>query len=157
MEPGPYNKLKEAIIKKANVEINLNNFAELKKGDVELDKDNLGKELALTNFSEGSFIDVTSVTKGKGFQGVIKKYGFSGGPAAHGSHFHRGTGSIGNRATPGRVFKGKKMPGRMGGKLQTVQNLKIHEVNLEKGYILINGSVPGPKDGFVKVSKAVKK
>ncbi|MDC0255414.1 50S ribosomal protein L3 [Bacteriovoracales bacterium] len=144
-------------VKKANIEINLNNFSELKKGDDELSKDNLGKELALTNFAEGSFIDVTSVTKGKGFQGVIKKFGFSGGPAAHGSHFHRGTGSIGNRATPGRVFKGKKMPGRMGGKLQTVQNLTIHEVNLEKGYILINGSVPGPKDGFVKVSKAVKK
>lgn len=144
-------------VKKSKIEICLDNFSELKSPGLEVTKDNVGKAVAVSNFSEDTYIDVTAVTKGKGFQGVIKKYGFSGGPAAHGSHFHRGTGSIGNRATPGRVFKGKKMPGRMGGKSQTVQNLKIHEINLDKGYILIKGSVPGAKGGFVKVSKAVKK
>ena len=144
-------------VKKSKIEICLDNFSEFKSPGLEVTKDNVGKAVAVSNFKEDTYIDVTAVTKGKGFQGVIKKYGFSGGPAAHGSHFHRGTGSIGNRATPGRVFKGKKMPGRMGGKNQTVQNLKIHEINLDKGYILIKGSVPGAKGGFVKVSKAVKK
>jgi large subunit ribosomal protein L3 len=144
-------------VKKSNIDICLDSFSELKRPGLEVSKDNVGKAVSVSNFNENTYIDVTALTKGKGFQGVIKKYGFSGGPAAHGSHFHRGTGSIGNRATPGRVFKGKKMPGRMGGKSQTVQNLKIHEINLDKGYILIKGSVPGAKGGFVKVSKAVKK
>ena len=76
---------------------------------------------------------------------------------AHGSKFHRTTGSIGNRATPGRVYAGKKMPGHMGSLKQTVQNLQVVEVNQEKGYLLIKGSVPGSKNGFVKISRALKK
>ena len=144
-------------LKKASVEVNLRHFSEVKTKGSEVSKESLGGLVNLEGFEKGSFVDVTAITKGKGFQGVIKKFGFSGGPAAHGSHFHRGTGSIGNRATPGRVFKGKKMPGRMGGKTKTVQNLRIQEINLEKGFALIRGSVPGPKDGYVRVSKAIKK
>ena len=144
-------------LKKASVEVNLRHFSEVKTKGSEVSKESLGGLVNLESFEKGCFVDVTAITKGKGFQGVIKKFGFSGGPAAHGSHFHRGTGSIGNRATPGRVFKGKKMPGRMGGKTKTVQNLRIQEINLEKGFALIRGSVPGPKDGYVRVSKAIKK
>lgn len=144
-------------LKKASVEEGLRHFSEVKSGDDVVALESLGALVNLESFQKGSFIDVTAITKGKGFQGVIKKFGFSGGPAAHGSHFHRGTGSIGNRATPGRVFKGKKMPGRMGGKTKTIQNLQIQEINLEKGFALIRGSVPGPKDGYIRVSKAIKK
>ncbi len=144
-------------LKKASVDVNLRHFSEVKTKGSEVSKESLGGLVNLEGFEKGCFVDVTAITKGKGFQGVIKKFGFSGGPAAHGSHFHRGTGSIGNRATPGRVFKGKKMPGRMGGKTKTVQNLRIQEINLEKGFALIRGSVPGPKDGYVRVSKAIKK
>ena len=144
-------------LKKASVDESLRHFSEVKSADGAVAEETLGGLVSLEGFEKGSFIDVTAVTKGKGFQGVIKKFGFSGGPAAHGSHFHRGTGSIGNRATPGRVFKGKKMPGRMGGKSKTIQNLQIQELNLEKGFALIRGSVPGPKDGYIRVSKAIKK
>ena len=143
-------------LKKASVDEGLRHFSEVKPVNG-LDEGCVGSLVDLKSFEKGSFIDVTAITKGKGFQGVIKKFGFSGGPAAHGSHFHRGTGSIGNRATPGRVFKGKKMPGRMGGKTKTIQNLQIQEINLEKGFALIRGSVPGPKDGYIRVSKAIKK
>ena len=87
----------------------------------------------------------------------MKRYNFAGGPAAHGSKFHRTGGSIGNRATPGRVWKNKKMPGHMGSQKKTVQNLVVVEVNEANGYMLVKGSVPGAKNGFVKIAKAVKK
>ena len=142
-------------LKKANSDKFLTKFAEVKS--TEVTKDNLGKTVTLENFEVNTFVDITGTTKGKGFAGVMKKYNFSGGPAAHGSKFHRTTGSIGNRATPGRVFKNKKMPGHMGDKTKTIQNLQIVGVNHEEGYILIKGSVPGSKNGFVKVSKSLKK
>ena len=100
---------------------------------------------------------MTGTTKGKGFAGVMKRHNFQGGPGAHGSKFHRTTGSIGNRATPGRVFAQKKMPGHMGVETKTIQNLEVVEVNQEKGYMLIKGSSPGSKNGFVKIAKALKK
>lgn len=87
----------------------------------------------------------------------MKRYNFQGGPASHGSHFHRRVGSIGCRATPARVFANKKMPGHMGDENVTVQNLSVVELNLEQGYMLIKGSIPGSKNGFVKVTKAIKK
>jgi len=87
----------------------------------------------------------------------MKKYNFAGGPASHGHKFHRTTGSIGNRATPGRVFKQKKMPGHMGVITKTVQNLEVVELNEDQGYMLIKGSVPGSKNGFVRIAKAIKK
>lgn len=120
-------------------------------------KENLGKELSFASFAAKSFVDVTGISKGKGFQGVIKRYHFRGGPAAHGSHFHRHPGAIGNRATPARVFPEKKMPGHMGCDKVTIQNQVVADINLEKGYLLIRGVVPGPKNGIVKIAKALKK
>ena len=110
-----------------------------------------GDELSPDLFTAGSKIQVTGTSKGKGFAGVMKRYNFSGGPAAHGSKFHRTTGSIGNRATPGKVWKGKKMPGHMGAEKKTIKNLKVQEINLENGYILVKGSVPGHKNSFVRL------
>ncbi len=142
-------------LKKANVEAGLTRFAEVQAATI--DAANLGKEVSLEEFSVASFVDVTGISKGKGFQGVMKRHNFAGGPAAHGSHFHRHGGSIGNRATPGRVFKNKKMPGQMGSKQKTIQNIQVVEVNAEKGYLLLKGSVPGSKNGFVRIAKALKK
>ena len=116
-----------------------------------VDGSKAGDELSPSLFTAGSKIQVTGTSKGKGFAGVMKRYNFSGGPAAHGSKFHRTTGSIGNRATPGKVWKGKKMPGHMGAERKTIKNLKVQEVNLENGYILVKGSVPGHKNSFVRL------
>lgn len=152
------NLLNSAIkghLAKGSIKLNLCKFEEFKAETV--DVSSLGKELSPAVFSVNTYVDVTGVSKGKGFQGVMKRYNFRGGPAAHGSHFHRRVGSIGNRATPGRVFKNKKMPGHMGDEKQTVQNLKVVEVNLEKGYLLVKGSVPGGKNGFVRITSAIKK
>lgn len=142
-------------LKKAGVDKNLTKFAELRTDEVSAE--NLGKDVALSAFASNTYVDVTATSKGKGFQGVIKRHGFSGGPGAHGSKFHRGPGSIGMSATPGHVFKNKKMPGQMGNKKVTVQNLKVVEVNEDKGYMLIKGAVPGSKNGFVRISRALKK
>lgn len=140
---------------KAGTKLNLTHFSEVKTSEVI--EAALGQEVSLEGFEANVFIDVTGTSKGKGFAGVMKRYNFRGGPGSHGSHFHRRPGSMGNRATPGRIFKNKKMPGHMGVDTQTVQNLKIVEVNTEKGYLLIKGSVPGGKEGFVRIAKALKK
>jgi len=140
---------------KASVSQNLTQFSEVKVETA--DVASLGKALSLASFTPGTYIDVTGVSKGKGFAGVQKRYNFRGGPASHGSHFHRRVGSIGNRATPGRVFKNKKMPGHMGVDTKTIQNLTVFEINTEKGYLLIKGSVPGGKNGFIRIVKALKK
>lgn len=142
-------------LEKAKVEQCLTKFAEVKTDEAA--EENLGRAISLEAFTPSSYIDVTGTSKGKGFQGVIKKYGFSGGPQSHGSKFHRSTGSIGMSATPSRVLKKKKMPGQMGSEKVTVQNLQVVEVNEEKGYMLVKGSVPGSKNGFVRISKATKK
>ena len=149
------NKPNKGILAKAGISNNVTNFSEIKSEIVDLA--NLGKEVAIENFEAGNYVDVTGESKGKGFSGVMKRYNFRGGPASHGSHFHRRVGSIGNRATPGRVFKNKKMPGHMGTDKKTVQNIVVVEVNLSKGYLLLKGSVPGSKQGFIKISKALKK
>jgi len=149
------NKPTQGHLKKAGISELVTKFEEIRLDSV--DVENVGKSVSLDDFTPATYVDVSGTTKGKGFQGVMKRYGFRGGPASHGSDFHRQPGSIGNRATPGRVFAGKKMPGHMGNKKQTVQNILIHEVNLEKGYVLLKGSVPGSKNGFVRISKAVKK
>jgi large subunit ribosomal protein L3 len=142
-------------LKKAGVANNVVHFSEVISSQVATE--NLGRVVAVEDFKSGVYIDVTSESKGKGFAGVLKRYNFRGGPASHGSHFHRRVGSIGNRATPGRVFKNKKMPGHMGCEIVTVQNLVVVELNLDKGYLLIKGSVPGSKESFVKITKALKK
>ncbi len=106
----------------------------------------LGQELTVDVFEAGQVVDVVGTSKGKGFAGVMKRHGFGGLRASHGAHRnHRKPGSIGACATPGRVFKGLKMAGRMGGERVTVQNLSVHAVDAEKGLILVKGAVPGPK------------
>jgi len=116
-----------------------------------------GKELTVEYFSEVVFVDVTGMSKGKGFQGPIKRHNFKGGPAAHGSGFHRHMGSTGMRSTPGEVFKGKKMPGHMGHERVTVENLKVVKVNPETNTLLVKGAVPGAKKGLLYVRKSIKK
>jgi large subunit ribosomal protein L3 len=117
----------------------------------------LGQELTTEIFSAGQVVDVVGTTKGKGFAGVMKRHGFHGLRATHGvNKKHRSAGSIGGCATPGRVFKGMKMAGRMGGDRQTTQNLKVQAIDAERGLILIKGAVPGPKGGLVFIHTAVK-
>ena len=107
-------------------------------------------------FKPGDVIDVTGTSKGKGFQGVVKRWGFSGGRATHGSKFHRAPGSIGMSAWPARVLKGKKMPGQMGNARVTQQGLEIVEVRPEQNLVLIKGAVPGPNHGLVMLRKTFK-
>jgi large subunit ribosomal protein L3 len=117
----------------------------------------LGQEIGADTFEVGSNIDITGVTKGKGFAGVMKRHGFHGVSASHGAHKnHRKPGSIGACATPGRVFKGVRMAGRMGGVTQTTQNLKVHSVDMEKGLILVKGAIPGPAGSVVLLRSAAK-
>ena len=117
----------------------------------------LGQEITVEAFEAGQEIDVTGTTKGKGFAGVMKRHGFHGVSSSHGAHKnHRKPGSIGGCATPGRVFKGMKMAGRMGGVRQTTQNLEIHAVDADKGLLLVKGAVPGPRGGTVLVRTAAK-
>jgi len=116
-----------------------------------------GQELTADFLKAGDLVDVSSVSKGKGFQGVMKRYHYAGGYKSHGASVsHRQIGSIGNRADPGKVFKGKKMPGHMGHKKVSILNLKVVRVDLEKGIVLVHGSVPGPISGIVTIRKAVK-
>lgn len=116
-----------------------------------------GFTLTAEFIKEGDLVDVSAVSKGKGFQGVMKKYHYAGGKDSHGhSISHRQIGSIGNRADPGKVFKGKPMAGHMGHKKISIQNLKVIKIDTDKGIILLHGSVPGPRSGIVTIRKAVK-
>lgn len=115
----------------------------------------VGQEVKGNIFTEGELVDVTGVSKGKGYQGVIKRWNYHLGPAAHGSGYHRGTGSMGS-IQPARIKPGKKMPGRMGGETTTVQNLEFVKYDAENNVILIKGNVPGAKNSFVVVTNAVK-
>jgi large subunit ribosomal protein L3 len=117
----------------------------------------LGQELGADVFEAGQLVDVVGTTKGKGTAGVMKRHGFAGVSASHGSHRnHRKPGSIGGASTPSRVFKGLRMAGRMGNVRQTTQNLTVHAVDAERGFLLVKGAVPGPKGGVVVVRTAVK-
>ena len=128
-------------------EVRVEDAAEYKAGD----------QQTVAAFAEVKKVDVTGTSKGKGFAGVMKRHGFAGVSASHGAHRnHRKPGSIGGAATPGRVFRGQRMAGRMGNARQTVQNLTIHAVDAEKGLLLVSGAVPGPKGGLVVVKTAVK-
>lgn len=117
----------------------------------------LGQELPIVSFQEGEFVDIIANGKGRGFQGVVKRYNFAGQPDSHGHMSHRRPGSIGHCQWPGEVQKGKKMPGHMGDKRVTVQNLKVVKVLPDLGVILVKGSVPGFKGAMVTIRKAVKK
>ena len=120
------------------------------------DEYNLADEIKADIFAEGDKVDVTAISKGKGFQGAIKRHGQSRGPMTHGSKFHRHAGSNGAASDPSKVFKGKKMPGQMGNKKITVQNLEIVRVDAENNLLLVKGSVPGPKKCLVTIKETVK-
>ena len=117
---------------------------------------NVGDEIKADIFTAGESVDVTGTSKGKGFQGVIKRHGQSRGPMGHGSMYHRRPGSMGSTSTPGRVYKGKNLPGHMGVETVTVQNLEIVKVDLDKNVLLIKGSVPGNKGAILKIRNSVK-
>ena len=117
----------------------------------------VGQEIGPDLFEEGAEVDVTGTTKGKGYAGVMKRHGFAGVSSSHGAHRnHRKPGSIGGCSTPGRVFKGMRMAGRMGGVRQTTQNLTVQAIDAERGLLLVKGAVPGPTGGIVLVRTAVK-
>ena len=147
------NKPKAGHFAKANVEAkkHLREFrceepAELKVGD----------EVKADVFAQGEKVDIQGISKGKGFQGVIKRHGQHRGPMGHGSMYHRRPGSMGPTSTPGRVFKGKKLPGHMGVQKITIQNLEIVKVDMDKNVLLVKGSVPGPKGAILKIKTSVK-
>lgn len=127
-------------------EVRLSEVPEVKPGDT----------VTVEDFKSGQLIDVIGVTKGKGFAGVMKRFRVGGGPATHGSMFHRRIGSIGMCQTPGRVFKNQKMPGHMGSKRRTVQNLRIVSVDTEKNLLLVRGAIPGANGDTVVVRSAIK-
>ncbi|HEY7045059.1 MAG TPA: 50S ribosomal protein L3 [Nocardioidaceae bacterium] len=129
--------------------------AEIRTADA--DTYTLGQEVGADVFTAGELVDVTGTSKGKGFAGVMKRHGFAGVSASHGAHRnHRKPGSIGGCATPGRVFKGLRMAGRMGVDTVTAQNLTVHSVDAEKGLILVKGAVPGPRGTVVVIRSAAK-
>ena len=117
----------------------------------------VGDELKVDLFAEGDFVDVSGISIGKGFAGGMKRWHWKGGPRTHGSTSHRRVGSIGSSTTPGRVFRGHHMPGHMGATKATVQNLKVIKVDLANNLLLVEGGVPGHKNGYLVVTKAIKK
>lgn len=116
-----------------------------------------GSDLPVTTFEKGQFVDIIGQSKGKGFQGTVKRHGFNGQPASHGSKMHRRNGAIGNRSTPGRVWKNMGMPGHMGDERITVQNLRILQVREEEGVLVVAGAIPGANGSFVVVRPSKKK
>ena len=117
---------------------------------------NVGDEIKADVFENGEKIDVTGISKGKGFAGTVKRWGTHRGPMSHGSHYHRGPGSMGACSSPGRVMKGKRLPGHMGVDRVTVQNLCVVRVDVDKNLILVRGGVPGPKGGLLIIKNTVK-
>jgi len=115
-----------------------------------------GDEIRVDIFAAGDLVDIAGTTKGKGFAGVHKRHHFKGGPATHGSNFHRAPGSIGQSADPSKVVKGKRLPGRMGGVRCTVQNLEVVRVDLEKNLLIVRGAVPGANGAYVEIKKCLK-
>ena len=115
-----------------------------------------GDEVRADIFTQGQRVDVSGKSKGKGFAGVIKRHGFSGGPGGHGSHLHRAPGSIGQSASPSKVYKGKKLPGRMGNQRVTVRNLEVVNVDAERNLLMVRGCVPGANGGLVMVKATTK-
>lgn len=124
--------------------------------NVELSEYEVGQEITVDVFKAGDIVDVTGTSKGKGFQGAIKRHGQSRGPMAHGSRYHRRPGSMGGASFPSRVFKGKALPGQMGGDRITIQNLEVVKVDAERNVILIKGNVPGSKKSLVEIKTAIK-
>ena len=132
-------------------------FCNLKEFQAESGKYEIGQEITADLFQVGEFVDVVGTSKGKGFQGVVKRHGFGGGRATHGSMHHRAPGSIGASADPARVFKGTKMGGQMGNVRKTIQNIQVWQVRSDRNLLLLKGSVPGSENGFILIKKATKK
>jgi large subunit ribosomal protein L3 len=150
-KPAKLNQPEAGHFKKAGVaplrqleEFRIDSGEELKAGD----------EIKASMFAEKDYVDVVGTSKGKGFQGVMKRHGFRGGRSSHGSMFHRAPGSIGSSAYPSRVFKGMRMTGRMGGDRVTTKNLQIVKVDAELNLIYVRGAVPGPSSGYVAIRRA---
>ena len=122
-----------------------------------LDEYEVGKTIELTTFAQGDRVDVQATAKGKGFQGTIKRHNMHRGPMAHGSMYHRRPGSMGATSTPGRVFKGKKLPGHMGSTTSSILNLEVVKVDTDKQVILVKGSIPGAKKAVVRIRETVRK
>jgi len=136
---------------------NKGSFRFIREFPAESGKYDVGQEITADVFKMGDYVDVVGTSKGKGFQGVVKRHGFGGGRATHGSMFHRAPGSIGASADPSRVFKGTKMGGHMGDVRKTIQNILVWQVRSDRNLLLLKGSVPGSKNGFVLIKKAKKK
>lgn len=136
---------------------NKGSFRFIREFPGESGKYDVGQEITADIFKIGDYVDVIGTSKGKGFQGVVKRHGFGGGRATHGSMFHRAPGSIGASADPSRVFKGTKMGGHMGDVRKTIQNILVWQVRSDRNLLLLKGSVPGSKNGFVLIKKAKKK
>ncbi len=154
IDPRKVNKPKAGVFAKAGVTPR-RYLVELRTSDAE--EYTIGDEVTTEKFEAGEIVDVTAKSKGKGFAGVVKRHGFKGLSSSHGTQRkHRSPGSIGGCAFPGHVFKGLKMAGRMGGERTTVLNLTVHDVDNDKGLLLIKGAVPGPAGGLVLVRSAVK-
>jgi large subunit ribosomal protein L3 len=125
--------------------------------DVNLADFEVGQEIKADLFAEGDFVDVTGISKGKGYAGSIKRHGHSRGPMTHGSKYHRGSGSLAVVRESNRVVKGKKLPGHMGNETITIQNLQVVKVDAERNVLLVKGSIPGPQNSYVSVKSTVKK
>ena len=147
------NKPDKGQFAKAGVEVK-RMLEELKLDDAENYK--VGDVIKADMFAVGDKVDASGISKGKGCQGAIKRHGFGRGPMEHGSKYHRHAGSLGSSATPGRVFKGKKLPGHMGNVARTVQNLEIVRVDADQNLLLVKGSVPGPKKAVITIVSSVK-
>ena len=148
------NKPDKGQFAKAGVEVK-RMLEELKLDDAENYK--VGDVIKADMFAVGDKVDASGVSKGKGYQGAIKRHGFGRGPMEHGSKYHRHAGSLGSSTTPGRVFKGKKLPGHMGNVARTVQNLEIVRVDAEQNLLLVKGSVPGPKKAVITIVSSVRR
>ena len=147
------NKPRKGVFAKAGVEVK-RHLREIKVEN--LDEYEIGSKITVDTFTTEDSVDVQGTSKGKGFQGVIKRHGQHRGPMGHGSMYHRRPGSMGSTTTPGRVFKGKKLPGHMGSKTSTILNLNVVKVDADKNVILVKGSIPGAKKSIVRVRKSVK-
>jgi large subunit ribosomal protein L3 len=142
-QAGHFKKAGVAPVRKLE-ELRLDSGEELKAGD----------EIKASMFNEKDYVDVVGTSKGKGFQGAMKRHNFAGGRGSHGSMFHRAPGSIGSSAYPSRVFKGMRMTGRMGGERVTTKNLQIVKIDAEQNLIYVRGAVPGPRSGYVTIRRA---
>jgi len=152
-KPTKTNKPEKGHFEKAGVEYK----KYLKEFKMEnADNFEVGQEINVDIFQPGDKVDVTGISKGKGFQGVIKRWNYGRGPMTHGSKYHRGVGSMGGSASPARTFKGKKMPGRMGGEKVTVLNLEVVKIEPDHNLILLKGAVPGPKGGLLIIKDTVR-